>query len=363
MFSFTGRMFRRWRNRPSKYREAGRPDGKRGIPHSETDELPERLQQLERFGNQEISHLAEESSKELSALQSSRKTLFEVYGADQKAHGDTVQETSQRQSDLNHSRKAYFAFHRKNPTYSGVWPVILTLVFILFTVAADYPLNLAAFSQLGENESVTQLMALVFTVILMLVAHTTGALFRSDNPAAKWTGRLLAAVSLGFIIALSWMRKDTITQMASQTFATLDPTFLFIFYLCLQVLIFVLAVVMGYWLHESMQHDFDKKTKAVRGGRKSERKAQLKAIATGQALQRAWDAECNADHVYIHRDQQLRERVEELRTIYLRANRAARIDLEDGKLPKAYSKPLNLIRPQALEDALNRINNRKKSAA
>src|ERR1035437_378671 len=283
MFSFLARMFRGWRNRPSKHREAGRFDGKRCIPHPETDELPERLQQLERFGNQEISQLAEDHGRKLSALRSARKTFFEVHGADQKSHGDAVQETGQRQSDLEHSRKVYFGFHRKNPTYSGVWPVIWTLLFIVLTVTADYPLNLAAFSQLGENENVTQMMALVFTVILMAVAHIIGALFRSDNPAAHWTARFLAAVSLSFIFALSWMRKDTITQMASQAFAMLDPTFLFLFYLCLQVLIFALAVVIGHWLHEQTQNDFNKKTGAVRAGRRAERKTKLKAIATGNA--------------------------------------------------------------------------------
>ena len=348
---------------PSKYREAGRLDGKRGIPHRvKPTSCWSASSNQEKFGNQEISQLAEDHIRKLSALQSARKTFFEVYGVDQKSHGDAVQETGQRQSDLDQSRKAYFGFHRKNPTYSGVWPVIWALLFIMLTVSADYPLNLAAFSQLGEKESVTQMMALVFTVILMQVAHAIGALLRSENPAAGWTGRFLAAVSLGFIIALSWMRKGTITQMASKTFVALDPTLMFTFYLCLQALIFVLAVVIGYWMYEPMQHDFNKKTRAVRAGKRAERKAQLKEIATGQAAQTAWAGECNSDHVYIHRDQQLRDRCEELRAIYLRANRAARNDLEDGKLPKAYSKPLNLIRPLALEDALSRINNRRNKA-
>ena len=358
MFSFLSRMSRRWRNRPSKYREAGKLDGKRGIPHLETDELPERLQQLEKFGNQEISHLAEESSKKRSGLQSLRKTLVELFGADQKAHSEAMQETGQRQTGLNHSGQAYFAIHRKHATHSGIWPKVWMVVFNVFTVAADYPLNLAAFSQLAENESVTQMMALIFSAVLMMVAHVIGALFRSDNPAAKWTGGFLASVSMGFVVALAWLRKGTIMQVAAQTFTTLDPAFVFVFYVCLQVLIFALAVVIGYALHEPMQADFDKKVKSVKGGKKTERKAHMKMIATGQALQTAVDSERNADHVYVHRDQQLRDRIEELRAIYLRANRAARTDLEDGKLPKAYTKPLTLIRPQALEDAQNRINGR-----
>lgn len=363
MLSFFGRMLRRWRNRAAKCREDGRLDGKRAIPHVGTEELPERLHQLEGFGNQEISHLAEKSTEKLSRLSTWRKTLVEILGVHRKAHADSTQETTQRQGDQDQARTVFFAFHRRPPTYSGWWPVVITVGFIGLTVSADNPLNLLAFSQLGENEYVTQMVTLVFTIILMLVAHTTGALFRSDNPAAKWTGRFLGAVSLGFIIALSWMRKDAISHSASLTFIKLDPTFMFVFYLCLQILIFALAVVVGYWLHEPLQHDFNKKAKAVRGARKAERKAQMKTIATGQALQTAWDAECNADHVYVHRDQELRDRVQELRAIYLRANRAVRSDLEDGKLPKAYTKPLNLIRPQALEDALNRINGRKKITA
>ena len=356
MFSLFHQMIRRWRNRPSKYRDAGHLDGKRGIPHLETDELPERLQQPEKFGNQEISHLAEEISKKVSALQSVCKTLVEHFAADQKAHNDSIQETGQRQGDLDHSRQAYFAIHRRHATHSGIWPKIWMVVFTTFTVTADYPLNLAAFSQLAENESITQVMAFIFTVVLMMVAHTIGALARNDNPAAKWTGRFLAAISLGFIMTLSWMRQDTITQMAVRTFTKLDPMFVFSFYVCLQLLIFALAVVIGYALHEPLQNDFDNKVKSLRSGKKSERKAQLKMIATGQSLQTALDSKRNADQVYVNRDQQLRDHIDELRTIYLRANRAVRTDLEDGKLPKAYAKPLNLIRPQALEDALNRIN-------
>jgi hypothetical protein len=360
MFSFLARVIRRWRNRPGKYREAGRVDGKRGIPHVETNELPECLQQLEKFGNQEVNELAEESTKKRSALQSLRKTLFELFGADRKAHADAIRDTAERGGELDHSRRSFFAFHRRNPTYASVRPVVWVLLFIGLTVAADYPLNLASFNQLADSESVTEMMALLFTIILMMDAHTIGALFRSDNLAAKWTAWFLSLISLGFVIVLSWMRRGAIIQLASQSLTKIDPVFVFCFYLLLQLVIFTLAAIIGFSQHEPMQHDFDKKMKSVARSRQAERKAHMKVIATGQALQTAWDSECNADDIYIHRDQQLRENIEERRAIYLRANRAVRADLEDGKLPKAYGKALNLVRPQALEDAQQRINYRKK---
>jgi hypothetical protein len=351
---------RRWRNRPEKYREAGRVDGKRGIPHLETEDVPEGLQQLGKFGDQELSDLAQKHSHNVWRVRSRRKALAEVLGADRKAHADAVHETDQRQKDRERSREAYSILHRKNPTYSGWWPQFCVLMFIALTVIAEYPLNLAAFSPLGENEYVTKMIALVVSVILMVLAHVLGAMFRSDNPAAVWVARFISAISLCLIIALSLMRKDTITQTAAVTFASVQVALLFTFYVSLQMLIFTLAIVIGYWLHEPMQHEFDKKTAAVQAGRKVERRAQMKAIATAALLEKTWDAECAEDHFYVHCDQEVRDRIEELRAIYLRSNRAARIDLEDGRLPKAYAKRLNLIEPQTLEDARNRINGRKQ---
>ena len=207
MFALFARIKRRWRNRLSRYRDAGHMDGKRAIPHIDTDELPEALQQLERFGNQEITDAAEHAVKTRTALQSIRKTTVELFVATQKTHGDATMETGLRQQEMRQARATFFAFHRRSPTYSGIRVILLTLLFLGLTVSADYPLNMVAFSELGDNEALTDIMGLIFTIILMMDAHTIGALFRSDNPAAKWTARFLGATSLAFVIVLSLMRK------------------------------------------------------------------------------------------------------------------------------------------------------------
>jgi len=136
LYPIHNQMLRKWRNRTAAYRRFGRQDGLRGIPHVTTRELPEALQQLEHFGNQELAELAEAHISERRSFETCIKTLDNLGIAKAQHLAATEKQRGDCERDCDESRKRFFAFNRRNPTTSaGAWlwvEVLLVMAVVLF---------------------------------------------------------------------------------------------------------------------------------------------------------------------------------------------------------------------------------------
>jgi hypothetical protein len=345
----TKELVRQYENRDGSYTSAGRWDALRHEPPLTSTEHPERIKRLESSTNEVIEEEARRFVKDEARLEERERRAAQKARAANEDHAKAKVLLKKAATARERSEQAYEKQHHTAPVYRGFRRYIGPAVVTVLATCADAPLNYEAFSRGGENDYRTWIFTAIVTVIVMMGCHFTGKLLREATSAVSMRIAVsIGAMIFGILLAVSLIRRSVIAANVAQYFPDVEPAVFFLLYLCLQLLVFVIAILLAYRIHCPWLADYEQKWRAEARSNRFETRMCDRVHDAEERRDEATASITKEKHLYHSRDIQCRIRAYRKQSLYNEANEKHRTDLSDGRKPVAYSLPLRLIVPPTL---------------
>lgn len=309
------------------------------IPPWESKEQSPFLMQLKQAGDNDVRIISHQWS------QLDRKLKTDWLNAEgsiklREKHLASANEAEER------ACKTYEEVHKISPPAGGDRRLIGYAILIILLFVFEFPMNAIVFRLFGENEQFTAIATAAIALSLLASAHYLGVLLQERAVRGKQHTlgiiALIAAPAL-VICGVAYLREQYL-KGASDTFGNLSPTMMWLAFVGFNVLIFIVATVGSYRVH-------DEALVAVYRARKRAAAAQQAHEEASKWLERAVTEREKQNDAFKTMADLVKDTVQRLTETYRTHNlehRKDRAESHETAYPRSFYEYVEIAGPEAL---------------
>jgi hypothetical protein len=307
----------------------GKKDGRLTppVPPWKSDRQPPFIMQLKQAGDNDARILGTTWSQ----LDRTLKTEW-LQAENAILHRD--EEVAAAQKAYDAARKSYEAVHKTEPPVDGDRRRISYSILIVLLFLFEFPMNAIVFRLFGENEMFTVVATGAIALSLLASAHYLGELLQERSVGGK--KNTLGIISLiaipAFVIGGVAYLREQYLKGVGEALGGLDPTVMWLAFVGFNLLIFLVAAMASYRVHNDS-------LAAVHRAKKKLMKAQAGYEQASKNLERVRIEREKQFDTFNTRANLVKDTVQRLCDAYRTTNlecRSDRGEIEDSYFPRSF---------------------------